>query len=243
MSAMKHKTDIMFKIIFRIFDESGSAQVVIFDNNMYKMTKLFAWEIMEKQGMDVDQYFPGDLNQIIGKQYLFKVKYTEFNHNNNNHVYRAKNVTEDVETINYFNNGFFEDEDEDNTSEANEMNEVLYIVFLNTVNNHVSKDEDYTSEVNENEINADADDEFTSPSIEDNEDAIDYFTTPSIEINELTSICMTSYDKTTSNGQAFESEKNSEIVIIDLSDYETEDEEEDCNLTKKLVTVKMEKDP
>ncbi|GKF45272.1 replication protein A 70 kDa DNA-binding subunit B, partial [Tanacetum coccineum] len=99
-----------FKIIVRIFDETGTAQVVIFDNNVYKMTKLSAWEIMEKQGMDADRYFPDDLNQIIGKQYLFKVKYSEFNHNNNSHVYRAEKVTEDVETINYFKNGFFDDE-------------------------------------------------------------------------------------------------------------------------------------
>ncbi|GKD75342.1 replication protein A 70 kDa DNA-binding subunit B [Tanacetum coccineum] len=38
-----------FKIIVCILDESGSAQVVIFDNNVYKMTKLSVWEIMEKQ--------------------------------------------------------------------------------------------------------------------------------------------------------------------------------------------------
>ncbi|GJT93150.1 replication protein A 70 kDa DNA-binding subunit B [Tanacetum coccineum] len=43
-----------FKIIVRIFDESGSAQVVLFDNNVYKMTKLSAWQIMEEQGMDAD---------------------------------------------------------------------------------------------------------------------------------------------------------------------------------------------
>ncbi|GKB40853.1 replication protein A 70 kDa DNA-binding subunit B [Tanacetum coccineum] len=86
--------------------ESGSAQVVLFDNNVYKMTKLSAWQIMEEQGMDANQYFPDDLNQIIGKQYLFKIKYSQFNHNNNSHVYRAEKVTEDVETINYFKNGF-----------------------------------------------------------------------------------------------------------------------------------------
>nr|GEZ15891.1 replication protein A 70 kDa DNA-binding subunit B [Tanacetum cinerariifolium] len=62
-----------FKIIFRIFDESGSTQIVLFDNNVYKMIKLSAWQIMEEQGMDTNQYFPGDLNQIIGKQYLFKL--------------------------------------------------------------------------------------------------------------------------------------------------------------------------
>ena len=74
------------------------------------MTNLTAWEIMEEQGMDTDQYFPDDLNQIIGKKYLFKVKYTDFNHNNNSHIYRAEKVTEDIDIIKYFKKGFMEEE-------------------------------------------------------------------------------------------------------------------------------------
>ncbi|GJY86174.1 replication protein A 70 kDa DNA-binding subunit B [Tanacetum coccineum] len=179
-----------FKIIVRIFDESGSAQVVLFDNNVYKMTKLSAWQIMEEQGMDANQYFPDDLNQIIGKQYLFKIKYSQFNHNNNSHVYRAEKVTQDVETINYFQNGFvkYEDEDEEYDCESDEMNE------------------------NEK-------DDHTSPSVEINENVQAEF-----ENNEIT---------TTNDEEP--GEKNN-IVYIDLSDYETEDEEEDLNTTKKLIT-------
>ncbi|GKC75398.1 replication protein A 70 kDa DNA-binding subunit B [Tanacetum coccineum] len=177
-----------FKIIVRIFDESGSAQVVLFDNNVYKMTKLSAWQIMEEQGMDTNQYFPDDLNHIIGKQYLFKIKYSQFNHDNNSHVYRAEKVTQDVETINYFQNGFvkYEDEEGNNTSQQNDEN---------YVDDHTVQNEK---------------DDHTSPSVEINE-----------QLNQG---------------------KNN-IVNIDLSDYETEDEEEDFNTTKKLVTVKLEKNP
>ena len=99
-----------FKIIVRIVDESGTAQIVIFDNNVHKMTKLNAWEIMQEQGVDTDEYFPDELNEIIGKQYLFKIKYTEFNHNNNSHIYRTEKVTDDVDTVNYFKNGFIDEE-------------------------------------------------------------------------------------------------------------------------------------
>ena len=74
------------------------------------MTDLTAWEIMEEHGMDTDEYFPDKLNQIIGKQYLFKIFYSEFNHNNNSHIYRAEKVTEDVDTINYFKMGFLDNE-------------------------------------------------------------------------------------------------------------------------------------
>ena len=98
-----------FKIIVRIVDESGTAQVVIFDNNVHKMTGLTAWEIMEEHGMDTDEYFPDELNQIIGRQYLFKIFYSEFNHNNNNHIYRAEKLTDDADTINYFKTGFLDE--------------------------------------------------------------------------------------------------------------------------------------
>ena len=98
-----------FKIIVRIVDESGTAQVVIFDNNVHKMTGLTAWEIMEEHGMDTDEYFPDELNQIIGRQYLFKIFYSEFNHNNNIHIYRAEKVTDDVDIISYFKFGFLDE--------------------------------------------------------------------------------------------------------------------------------------
>ncbi|GKE73346.1 hypothetical protein Tco_1535387 [Tanacetum coccineum] len=153
-----------FKIIVRVFDESGSAQ-------------------------------------IIGKQYLFKTKYTEFNHNNNSHIYRAEKVTEDVETINYFKTGFFEHEveDEQYTSESNEMIE--------------DAQDDITSP--HNEENEDAED-ITSPQNEENQDAIDDSTSPSVGKNE---------DR-----------------LDDMTNYEVE-EDDDLSPSKKLVTVKLEKDP
>ena len=99
-----------FKIIVRIVDESGTTHIVIFDNNVHKMTKVTAWEIMQEQGINTDEYFPNELHEIIGKQYLFKIKYTEFNHNNNSHIYRTEKVTDDVDTVNYFKNGFIDEE-------------------------------------------------------------------------------------------------------------------------------------
>ena len=99
-----------FKIIVRIVDETCTAQIVLFDNNVHRMTNLTAFEIMQEHGMDTDQYFPDELNQIIGKQYLFKILYYEFKHNNNSHISRGEKVTEDVEIINYFKKGFLDNE-------------------------------------------------------------------------------------------------------------------------------------
>ncbi|GKB58765.1 replication protein A 70 kDa DNA-binding subunit B [Tanacetum coccineum] len=38
------------------------------------------WELMEKYGMDTDDYFPEDLDEIVGKKYLFKVYFSEYNY-------------------------------------------------------------------------------------------------------------------------------------------------------------------
>ena len=65
---------------------------------------------MQEHGMDTDQYFPGELDQIIGKQYLFKILYSEFNHNNNNQIYWVEKIGEDVDTIKHFKRGFLDDE-------------------------------------------------------------------------------------------------------------------------------------
>ncbi|GKB86496.1 ATP-dependent DNA helicase PIF1-like protein, partial [Tanacetum coccineum] len=59
--------------IVRLIDESGSAPVVFFNTNFYKLSKHTAWKHMEKYGMDTDDYFPEDLDEIVGKKYLFKV--------------------------------------------------------------------------------------------------------------------------------------------------------------------------
>ncbi|GKC06441.1 hypothetical protein Tco_0998051 [Tanacetum coccineum] len=38
----------------------GSAPVVLFNNNFFKLSGYTAWELMEKYGMDPDEYWPGD---------------------------------------------------------------------------------------------------------------------------------------------------------------------------------------
>ncbi|GJR64704.1 retrotransposon protein, putative, ty1-copia subclass [Tanacetum coccineum] len=140
----------------------------------FKIIVLF----FDESGMDADQYFPDEFNQIIEKKYLFKVKYSEFNHKNSSHVYRAEK----------------------------------------------GEDKDYTNESIE-----DAEDEDSrNQSIENNED----FTNLSIEIKEDKEDGLTSYDRTTNNGQASGSENKRENVIIDLSDYETKDGDESDNRKK-----------
>ena len=58
--------------------------------------------------MNPDEYFPDDLDVIIGKKVLLKIFYSEYNHNRNTHKYRCDAVSEDLDVIAYFKNGFME---------------------------------------------------------------------------------------------------------------------------------------
>ncbi|GJQ89676.1 putative PIF1 DNA helicase/replication protein A1-like protein [Tanacetum coccineum] len=105
-------------VIVRLIDESGSAPVVFFNTNFYKLSKHTAWELMEKYGMDTDDYFPEDLDEIVGKKYLFKVYFSEYNCNNNNHTYRCDGFSDDVGFIKHFKKGFLTDEADDEQADA-----------------------------------------------------------------------------------------------------------------------------
>ena len=60
----------MFKVILRLIDDSGSALVVFFNNNFSKLSGYTAWELMEAHGMDPDEYWPQEVDKIIGKTTL-----------------------------------------------------------------------------------------------------------------------------------------------------------------------------
>ncbi|GKB47819.1 replication protein A 70 kDa DNA-binding subunit B, partial [Tanacetum coccineum] len=86
-------------------------------SRMYKMSGYTAWKLVKKHGTDTATYFPDELNCIIGKKFLFRVKFTEYNHKNNSHVYKCKRVTNDEEIITYWKQVFFEDEESEEDSE------------------------------------------------------------------------------------------------------------------------------
>ncbi|GKA20293.1 hypothetical protein Tco_0700282 [Tanacetum coccineum] len=74
-------------------------------------------DLVEKHGADTTTYFPDELNRIIGKKLLFRVKFFKYNHKNNSHIYRCERVTNDEEIITYWKQGFFKDEESEEDSE------------------------------------------------------------------------------------------------------------------------------
>nr|GEU68975.1 replication protein A 70 kDa DNA-binding subunit B [Tanacetum cinerariifolium] len=60
-----------------------------------------------------DEYCPEELDNIVGKKCLFKLLYSEYNVEKNNHTYRCDSFFEDVELTNYFKNNFRDIETDD----------------------------------------------------------------------------------------------------------------------------------
>ncbi|GKE68135.1 replication protein A 70 kDa DNA-binding subunit B, partial [Tanacetum coccineum] len=107
-----------FKVIVRVIDESGSAPLLFFNNNFVKLSGHTAWELIEKYNMDPDDYWPEELDHIVGKKCLFKIFYSEYNVAKNNHTYRCDSFSEDVELINHFKKNLIDTQsaDEKNTA-------------------------------------------------------------------------------------------------------------------------------
>ncbi|GJV63761.1 replication protein A 70 kDa DNA-binding subunit B [Tanacetum coccineum] len=93
----------------QIIDQSGSAPIVFFNTMINKISGYTMWELMEKHGMDVDEYWPGEFLDFVGKRFLFKLHYSDYNINNNNHTYRCDAVNIEPAFVKHFKEGFLDD--------------------------------------------------------------------------------------------------------------------------------------
>ncbi|GJY80738.1 replication protein A 70 kDa DNA-binding subunit B [Tanacetum coccineum] len=105
-----------FEVIVRVIDDSGSAPLLFFNNNFFKLSRHIAWELIKKYNMDPDEYWPEELDQIVGKKCLFKILYSKYNVTKNNHTYRCDSFSEDVELINHFKKNFIDTDTDDEES-------------------------------------------------------------------------------------------------------------------------------
>ncbi|GJS78583.1 hypothetical protein Tco_0728464 [Tanacetum coccineum] len=82
-----------YKVIMRIIDQSGSAFIMIFNTMINKLSGYTAWELMEKHGMDVDEYWTGELLDLVKK--------------------RCDAVNDEPTFVKHFKEGFLDEEDND----------------------------------------------------------------------------------------------------------------------------------
>ncbi|PWA75538.1 replication protein A 70 kDa DNA-binding subunit [Artemisia annua] len=108
-----------YKVIVRVIDHTGSASLILFDNTIQRLLDIPCVKLKEQyDGVDDDD-FPTELDILIGKKMLFRFLYSEFNINNNNHVYQVKMISDEKAMIKKFKEGFVYEEDDGRNDNAN----------------------------------------------------------------------------------------------------------------------------
>ncbi|GKD33252.1 hypothetical protein Tco_1248761 [Tanacetum coccineum] len=87
----------------RIIDQSGSAPIVFFNMMINKISGYTTWELMEKHDMDVDEYWRGELLDLVGK--------------------RCDAVNDDPAFVKHFKEGFLDGETPTSGNEASRLGE------------------------------------------------------------------------------------------------------------------------
>ena len=95
-----------FKVIVRVIDDSGSASLFLFDDMVYKLCDVQCHTLIKQYGPDHEDYFPSELNTMVGKKMLFRFEYTSFNMSHNNHVYQVKLMSGEAPMIEMFEKDF-----------------------------------------------------------------------------------------------------------------------------------------
>ena len=95
-----------FKVIVRVIDETGSASLLLFDDFVHKLCGVTCQELITKYGEAHEDYFPAELNMMVGKKILFRFHYSDWNITNNDHVYTVKMMSEEDIIIKAFKADF-----------------------------------------------------------------------------------------------------------------------------------------
>ncbi|GJX75794.1 replication protein A 70 kDa DNA-binding subunit B [Tanacetum coccineum] len=112
---------IMYRLIVRVMDDTGSASLLHFDNLVFKLSLIESYTLINQYGEHYDEYFPVELNRIVGKKLLFRFQYNDLNISNNNH---SKQFTSaNSIPLNFYNTpnsakGFASSESESSSSES-----------------------------------------------------------------------------------------------------------------------------
>ncbi|GJT19277.1 replication protein A 70 kDa DNA-binding subunit B, partial [Tanacetum coccineum] len=99
---------IRYKVIIRVIDDTGSASLLLFDDLVFKLTSIKCYTLLNEYGLDYDDYFLMELNNMVGKTMLFCFQYSDYNINNNHHVYQVQKIAEDQTMIEMFKKDFLE---------------------------------------------------------------------------------------------------------------------------------------
>ncbi|XP_071727363.1 uncharacterized protein [Rutidosis leptorrhynchoides] len=95
-------TDVFHKLrmTIQVADKSGSATFVVFASQLSKMLKKsIVWLSTKMQSVANPTVVPDDIGILLLKEYVFKVRVSNFNHENDYDAYTIDKVTEDPTVI------------------------------------------------------------------------------------------------------------------------------------------------
>nr|GEW63951.1 replication protein A 70 kDa DNA-binding subunit B [Tanacetum cinerariifolium] len=102
-----------FKVIIRVIDETGSASLLLFDDLVFKLTNgEQCHTLIQKHGPNYDDYFPLELNVLVGKRVLWRFQYTYEHIKNNNYLCQIKLLSVNEAMVTRFKQDFILEDDE-----------------------------------------------------------------------------------------------------------------------------------
>ncbi|KAK9705327.1 hypothetical protein RND81_07G048600 [Saponaria officinalis] len=89
-----------FRVTLRVMDDTGNASFVMFDKEVSKLFNTSASTLRESLIKDDDaDAFPEELDDLLKKQFLFRIRITDLNLKNNWRKYRIYRLTDDINLI------------------------------------------------------------------------------------------------------------------------------------------------
>ncbi|GKE48297.1 hypothetical protein Tco_1479555 [Tanacetum coccineum] len=99
-------------MVGHIRDSDLKSSLLLFDDLVFKLSSEQCVHLMRQHGENYDDYFPQELNVLVGKRLLFRFHYTDDHINNNNHVYQVKMLSQDKAMITMLKKDFILEEPE-----------------------------------------------------------------------------------------------------------------------------------
>ncbi|KAH9605416.1 hypothetical protein KSS87_007569 [Heliosperma pusillum] len=89
-----------FKVVFKVEDETGIASILMFCREMTQLIQKSATELRDTLiKNDEDELFPMEFDELLQKQYFFKLNITDYSLSNNYKVYTVSRVTDDPDML------------------------------------------------------------------------------------------------------------------------------------------------
>ncbi|KAL2927336.1 Replication protein A 70 kDa DNA-binding subunit B [Bienertia sinuspersici] len=138
-----------FKLQIRVVDETGNASFVLFDREVAQIIGKSADQLRESchSKIDDEDSIPDELNKIVDKKYLFKIKISEYNLQQRWPVYTVTKMTADERLIKLFIGATNVSNDQEEVGESSKFGEFSLFTKEKYMVEQRKNDDDDNSEI------------------------------------------------------------------------------------------------